>query len=192
MARESLGLLHGGLVVTCTRALPKLSHASIFKPLPAMLSYPRDSSEALFLARLCTTPKSMKVGNSLELSKNVTEEDITNLIAISGDDNPLHTDEEFAKRTMFKGRIVHGIISAALVSAALTKLFGPGNLWLSQKMKYTFPVRIGDTITAKLVITEIDKRSVCTVETIVVNQDGRTVLEGFAESKVMRIKSGGT
>jgi 3-hydroxybutyryl-CoA dehydratase len=130
----------------------------------------------------------MRVGNSLELSKNVTEEDVTNLIAISGDDNPLHTDEEFAKRTMFKGRIVHGIISAALVSAALTKLFGPGNLWLSQKMKYTFPVRIGDTITAKLVITEIDKRNVCTVETVVVNQDGRRVLEGVAESKVMRIK----
>lgn len=132
----------------------------------------------------------MKVGDALEISKQISEEDITKLIEISGDDNPLHTDEEFARRTIFKGRIAHGILSAALVSAALTKLFGPGNLWLTQTIRYTFPVRIGDTVTAKLRITSIDARGVATVETNVVNQDGRVVLEGTAESKIMRIKSG--
>jgi acyl dehydratase len=130
----------------------------------------------------------MKVGDSIELSKEISEEDIRKLIEISGDDNPLHTDEEFAKRTMFKGRIAHGILSAALVSAALTKMFGPGNLWMSQTIKYTFPVRIGDTVTAKLSIMSIDKRNVATVDTKVVNQDGRIVLDGIAESKVMRIR----
>jgi 3-hydroxybutyryl-CoA dehydratase len=89
---------------------------------------------------------------------------------------------------MFKGRIAHGILSAALVSAALTKMFGPGNLWMSQTIKYTFPVRIGDTVTAKLSIMSIDKRNVATVDTKVVNQDGRIVLDGIAESKVMRIR----
>ena len=132
---------------------------------------------------------SMKSGDSLELSKIVTELDIDKLIEISGDDNPIHTDEEFAKRTLFKGRIAHGIISAALVSAALTKFFGPGNVWMSQTIKYTFPVRIGDTITAKLRIIAIDKRKVYTVETKVYNQDDRLVLDGVAESKVMRVQS---
>jgi len=131
----------------------------------------------------------MKVGSTLELSKQITEDDIRKLIEISGDDNPLHTDEEFAKRTIFKGRIAHGILSAALVSAALTKMFGPGNLWISQTIKYTFPVRINDTITAKLEITSIDKRKVATVATTVSNQDGKIVLEGIAESRVMHVKS---
>lgn len=131
----------------------------------------------------------MKVGNTIEISKKITEEDIQKLIEISGDDNPLHTDEEFAKRTMFKGRIAHGILSAALVSAALTKMFGPGNLWMSQTIKYTYPVRINDNITAKLRVTSIDKRNVATVETLVYNQDGKIVLEGIAESRVMHVKS---
>jgi 3-hydroxybutyryl-CoA dehydratase len=131
----------------------------------------------------------MKIGDTLEISKKITEGDIEKLIEISGDDNPLHTDEEFAQKTIFKGRIAHGILSAALVSAALTKMFGPGNLWMSQTIKYTLPVRINDTITAKLTITSIDKRKVATVETIVRNQDGKTVLEGIAESRVMHVKS---
>lgn len=130
----------------------------------------------------------MKVGDSIQLSKQISEDDIRKLIEISGDDNPLHTDEEFAKRTIFKGRIAHGILSAALVSAALTKLFGPGNLWMSQTIKYTFPVRIGDTIEAQLKITSIDKRAVATVDTKVVNQNGRVVLDGVAECKIMRVR----
>jgi acyl dehydratase len=130
----------------------------------------------------------MKVGDSIELSKQITEDDIRKLIEISGDDNPLHTNEEFAKRTIFKGRIAHGILSAALVSAALTKLFGPGNLWMSQTIKYTFPVRIGDTVAAQLRITSIDKRGVAIVDTKVVNQDGRVVLDGVAECKIMRVR----
>jgi 3-hydroxybutyryl-CoA dehydratase len=131
----------------------------------------------------------MKVGSTLEISKKITDADIQKLIEISGDDNPLHTDEEFAKKTIFRGRIAHGILSAALVSAALTRMFGPGNLWMSQTIKYTYPVRINDTITAKLRITAIDKRKVATVETLVFNQDGKVVLEGIAESRVMHVKS---
>ncbi|RDE17826.1 MAG: enoyl-CoA hydratase [Candidatus Thorarchaeota archaeon] len=130
----------------------------------------------------------IQIGDSIELSKQITEDDVRRIVEISGDDNPLHTSDEFAKRTLFKGRIAHGILSAALVSAALTKLFGPGNVWMSQTMKFTFPVRIGETVTARLRITSIDKRNVATVETKVLNQDGRVVLDGFAESKVMRIR----
>jgi 3-hydroxybutyryl-CoA dehydratase len=130
----------------------------------------------------------MEIGDTFELSKQVTEEDIRKLVEISGDDNPLHTDEEFAKRTIFKGRIAHGILSAALVSAALTKMFGAGNLWMSQTIEYTYPVRIDDVVTAKLTITSIDKRKVATVETLVTNQDGKTVLKGIAETRVMHVK----
>ena len=130
----------------------------------------------------------MEIGKTVEFSKTITEDDIKKMVEISGDDNPIHLDEEFAKRTIYRGRIAHGLLSLGLVSAALTKLFGPGNIWLNQTFSFTKPIHAGDTLTAKLKIISIDKRKVCTVETLVYNQNDELVLEGKAESKVAYIK----
>ncbi|NVM02805.1 MAG: MaoC family dehydratase [Candidatus Helarchaeota archaeon] len=130
----------------------------------------------------------MEIGKTVEFSKTISEDDIKKMVEISGDDNPIHLDEEFAKRTIYRGRIAHGLLSLGLVSAALTKLFGPGNIWLNQTFSFTKPIHAGDTLTAKLKIISIDKRKVCTVETLVYNQNDELVLEGKAESKVAYIK----
>ncbi|MHA1376881.1 MAG: MaoC family dehydratase [Candidatus Helarchaeota archaeon] len=131
----------------------------------------------------------MEIGKSIELSKIITEEDVKKFVEISGDNNPIHLNDEFAKRTIFRRRIAHGLISLGLISAALTELFGPGNIWLDQTFSFKKPIHIGDTITAKLKIISIDKRKVCTVETLVYNQNDELVLEGKAKSKVTYIKS---
>ncbi|MFX1451326.1 MAG: MaoC family dehydratase [Promethearchaeota archaeon] len=130
----------------------------------------------------------MEIGKEVEISKTITEEDVRKFVEISGDDNPIHLDEEFAKRTIYRRRIAHGLLSLGLVSAALTKLFGPGNIWLNQTFSFTKPIHIGDMLTAKLKIISIDKRKVCTVETLVYNQNDELVLDGKAESKVAYIK----
>ncbi len=130
----------------------------------------------------------IEIGKTAEFSKTITEDDVKKMVVISGDDNPIHLDEEFAKRTIYRGRIAHGLLSLGLVSAALTKLFGPGNIWLNQTFSFTKPIHIGDTLKAKLKIISIDKRKVCTVETLVYNQNDELVLDGKAESKVAYIK----
>lgn len=134
------------------------------------------------------TLKTVNVGDTASLTKTITEKDIDALLFISGDNNPLHTDEGFAQRTMFKGRIVHGIIAAALVSSALTRLFGPGNVWLSQNITFKTPIRLNDTLTAQLRITEINKSRVCTIETKCLNQKNEIVLDGTATSRIFHIK----
>jgi len=130
----------------------------------------------------------MKVGDGHEITKKMTEEDLNKFVEISGDDNPLHLDEAFAKRTIFKGRVVHGLIPFSLVSQGLTRMMGPGNIWLSQTVKFTFPVRIGDTITVKLKVRDIDNRGVHFIETKGFNQSGKLVFEGEAQSKLLPIK----
>lgn len=130
----------------------------------------------------------MEIGKEVEVSKIITEEDVKKFVEISGDNNPIHLDEEFAKRSFFKRRIAHGLLSVGLVSAALTKLFGPGNLWLNESFTFKKPIFIGDTITAKLKIISMDKRKVYTVETLVFNQKNELILDGKAESKVVPIR----
>jgi len=122
------------------------------------------------------------------LSKKITEEDIKKFIEISGDNNPIHTDENFAKKTIFKKPIAHGLISASLISAGLTKLMGEGNIWLTQDLKFEKPVYVGDEISANLKIIEIDSRNVYKIETILRNQNGKIVISGFAECKVFPVR----
>lgn len=131
----------------------------------------------------------MEIGKEIEFTKTISEEDVGKFVEISGDDNPIHLDEEFAKRTIYKRRIAHGLLSLGLISAALTKLFGPGNIWLSQTFNFKKPIHVGDELTAKLKILSVDKRKVYTVETLVYNQNGEIVLDGHAESTVAYIKS---
>ena len=90
-----------------------------------------------------------KEGDSASHSKAVTDEDVELFAKVSGDFNPIHMDEEFAKTQMFGKRVVHGAFSSALISAVLgAHLFGPGALYASQKVVFKKPVYIGDTVTA--------------------------------------------
>ncbi|MBL8711143.1 MAG: MaoC family dehydratase [Rhodospirillaceae bacterium] len=97
-------------------------------------------------------------GMTAVFSKTVSEADIVLFAGISGDTNPVHLDEEFAKPTMFKGRIAHGMLTAGFISAVFgTKLPGPGCIYLSQSLKFKAPVRIGDTVVARCTATAVDK-----------------------------------
>lgn len=128
----------------------------------------------------------LSVGDEAEFTKTVTEADVTLFAGITGDFNPAHVNEEAARRGRFGGRIAHGMLTAGLVSAVLgTRLPGPGCLYVGQTLRFTRPVRIGDTVTARVEVTELrtEGRRVI-LETTCRNQEGETVLEGEAEVKV--------
>jgi 3-hydroxybutyryl-CoA dehydratase len=120
-------------------------------------------------------------GMSASFSRTVTESDIVLFAGVSGDMNPVHLDAEYAEKTVFKGRIAHGMLSAAFISTVLgTKLPGPGTVYLAQSLKFKAPVRIGDTVTATCEVVALDSekkratlRTVCTV-------GGKPVVEGEA------------
>ncbi len=123
----------------------------------------------------------LAVGMSAAYSKTVTEADIAAFAEVSGDNNPLHLDEVFAKTTRFKGRIAHGMLSAGFISTILgTQLPGPGSVYMSQTLRFTAPVRIGDTVTARAEITGIrtDKKRVTLRTTCAVGD--KVVIEGEA------------
>ena len=128
----------------------------------------------------------LEIGMYDSLGKTVTESDVVIFAGTSLDVNPLHLNEEYAKTTMFKGRIAHGMIGAGLISAVLgTKLPGQGTIYLSQNLKFIAPVKIGDTITAKVEIIELtDAKKKVKLRTTCVNQDGVLVIDG--EAKVLK------
>ena len=118
----------------------------------------------------------LQIGMSASLSRTVSEADILMFAGVSGDTNPVHLDAEFAASTMFGGRIAHGMFSAGLISAVFgTRLPGPGCIYLSQSLKFKAPVKIGQTVVAKVTVKELkaEKRravfaTVCTCGDIVV------------------------
>lgn len=129
----------------------------------------------------------LKTGMSASYAKTITEADVILFAGISGDDNPVHINEEFASQTKFKSRIVHGMFSAALISCvAGTRLPGPGSIYVDQQLKFKAPVRIGDTVTATATVKEINAErrrvkleTICTVK-------GNVVVEGEATFMVDR------
>ena len=123
----------------------------------------------------------LSVGMSASYAKTVTETDVILFAGISGDDNPVHINEEFASQTRFKGRIVHGMFMAALISSmAGTRLPGPGGIYIDQQLKFKAPVRIGDTVTATGTVIEIiEERRRIKMETVCTVQD-QVVVEGVA------------
>ncbi len=129
------------------------------------------------------------IGQYAEVIHQVTEEDINAFGSLSGDFNPLHFDEEWAKKTIFGGRIAHGLLTASFVSTAIgMKLPGPGTIYLSQQMRFLRPVRIGDTITTRVeVIGKNDEKQRVTLRTTCHNQRGETVLDGEATVTIMKL-----
>lgn len=128
-----------------------------------------------------------RIGMFETISKIITEEDIIAYADLSLDRNPVHLDEEYAKNTIFKGRIAHGMLSSGLISAILgTKLPGEGTIYLSQNLKFIAPVRIGDKITAKCEIIElIEEKKIIILKTTCYNQDEKLVIDG--EAKILKI-----
>lgn len=99
----------------------------------------------------------LALGMSRSRAKEITERDIELFGEVSTDRNPVHFDEAYARGTVFKGRIAHGMMSAALISAVLgEELPGPGTIYLGQSLRFRAPVRIGDTLTAIVTVTGID------------------------------------
>lgn len=121
------------------------------------------------------------VGMSAEHAKTVTDADVVLFAGVTGDFNPAHTDAVSAAKGMFKERIAHGMLSAGLVSACLAmKLPGPGTIYLGQTLRFRKPVRIGDTVTARVEVTELPGKRRVVLATTCRNQHGETVLEGEA------------
>lgn len=123
----------------------------------------------------------LSVGQSAVFTKTVTEADIVFYGGVVGDTNPVHMDEEYAKKTMFGGRIAHGMLSASYLSTVLgTKLPGPGCVYMSQNLKFKAPVKIGDTVTARVVVKEIitEKKRVVLETNVYIGE--KIVIEGEA------------
>jgi 3-hydroxybutyryl-CoA dehydratase len=129
----------------------------------------------------------LSLGQSAEITRSVGTEDVETFAAVSGDTNPLHLDEAYAAGTSFGGRIAHGMLSAAYISAVLgTCLPGPGAIYLSQSLRFRRPVRIGDAVTARATVTALDQaKAQATLQTVCV-VNGKPVVEGEAVVMVPR------
>lgn len=126
----------------------------------------------------------LMIGQSAEISKRVTMEDVEQFASVTGDQNPAHTDEEYAQKSQFKTRIAHGMLGASLISAVLgMELPGPGTIYLGQDLKFVHPIHFNDVIVAKATVKEIIPKksfSLVVFDTVVVNQEGENIITGTA------------
>ena len=128
------------------------------------------------------TIEQIKVGDTAEFSKTVSESDVYLYAGITGDLNPAHINETYAKDTFFKTRIAHGMLTAGFISRILgMQLPGPGTIYMRQSLNFLAPVRFGDTITALVeVIDVIAEKNRVRLKTTCTNQEGTVVLDGEA------------
>ncbi len=133
----------------------------------------------------------LKIGDSAQISKKITETDISDFAGVTGDVNPVHLDQAYAEKTIFKGRIAHGLLSVGIISTILGNILpGHGTIYLSQEVKFLAPVRIGDTITAKVEVIElIPEKNRVKFKTTCTNQDGKLVVDGIAWAMPPRSQS---
>lgn len=123
----------------------------------------------------------LNTGDTAAVTHRVTERDLILFATVSGDVNPVHLDEEFAAATPFKGRIAHGMLCGALISAAIAcELPGPGSIYIGQEMRFLRPVRLGDEIRIELEILEKLAKNQVRIATRVINQDGKKAVDGVA------------
>ena len=128
------------------------------------------------------TMQELAIGDSASHAKTITETDVYLFAGITGDLNPAHVNEQASSLTPFGGRIAHGILSAGLISAVLAmELPRPDTTYMGQELKFTKPVRFGDTITATCTISElIPEKNIAKLDTICTNQNGQVVIQGTA------------
>jgi acyl dehydratase len=134
----------------------------------------------------------LEVGQTAEIVRTVTAEQIEQFAEASTDHNPLHMDEDYARTTAFRGRIAHGLLPASFVSAVVgTQLPGAGALYLEQTLSFAKPTRIGDVVTARVRVKSIDRDTArVTLETTAL-VNGDVALEGEALVRVPRRRKGG-
>ena len=123
-----------------------------------------------------------KVGDSAEITKTIEQADIQAFAEVTGDHNPIHVDESFAKTTRFGRCIAHGMLTASLISSVLAnKLPGKGSVYLGQTLQFVAPVFPGDEITARVTVKETrEDKPILKLETICANQRGEIVIRGEA------------
>lgn len=128
------------------------------------------------------TINQMKIGDCASVSKTITDANVTLFAGVTGDFNPVHIDDEYAKGTMFKQRIAHGMLAGSLFSTVLgTQLPGEGCIYLGQELRFTKPVFLGDTVTATVKVIEIiPEKNRVVLETLATNQRGEVVIKGSA------------
>ncbi len=124
----------------------------------------------------------LKVGDRAQIQKTISETDVYLFAGISGDNNPAHLNDVEAKKTIFKERVAHGMLTASLISAVLgTQLPGPGTIYLGQDLKFIAPVRFGDTILAVVEVDEInEEKNIVKLITNCHNQNNDIVIKGVA------------
>jgi len=135
--------------------------------------------------------KAIQEGDHRELTKTITDEDVSNFVRMTGDDNPLHVDPAFAAQTPFKEVVVHGMLGASFISTVIgTRLPGPGALWISQNMEFLLPVRLGDVLTVSCtVIAKHDRDQLLDLDTRIINQNQQVILKGSGRVKVLELAS---
>ena len=123
-----------------------------------------------------------KVGDTAEITRTIEQADVQAFADLTGDHNPIHVDESFAKTTRFGRRIAHGMLTASLISSVLaSKLPGEGSVYLGQTLHFVAPVFPGDEITARVTVREIrEDKPVLKLETLCLNQRGDVVIRGEA------------
>jgi 3-hydroxybutyryl-CoA dehydratase len=126
----------------------------------------------------------VEIGLRRRQTRIITATDIASFADLSGDYNPIHMDEEYAKKTLFGGRIAHGVISLGLLSAAMAQL--PGlPIFMSQSVKFVKPVSIGDTITASVEVIDMrPDKGIVTLKNTCANQKGEVVIVGEAKCRL--------
>lgn len=123
----------------------------------------------------------LKEGMSASFAKTITEADIVLFAGVSGDNNAVHTNEEFAATTSFGGRIAHGFLTASVISAAVAnRLPGPGTIYLGQQLRFRAPVRPGDTVHATVTVKSVDVAKARAVLDTVCRVRGTVVIDGEA------------
>jgi len=128
------------------------------------------------------TINELNVGDAAEFAKTISESDVYLFAGVTGDLNPAHINEAYAQKTFFKTRIAHGMLSAGFISAVLgNQLPGPGSIYVRQELNFLAPMRIGDTITARVEVVEKNtEKNRVKLRTTCVNQDGVKVTDGEA------------
>ena len=134
----------------------------------------------------------IKVGERRSLTKTVTKADVQRFVEMTGDDNPLHVDADYARGTPFKDVVVHGMLGASFISTVIgTRLPGPGALWVSQQMDFLLPVRLGDELTVSCeVLKKHDGERLLELETVIINQHGQRVLTGRGKVRLLAEPAG--
>lgn len=121
-----------------------------------------------------------KVGDVIEFKEKITDKMVRDFAEVSGDKNPIHLDDAYAKTTRFGQRIAHGMISAALISRGLAMDLGPGGIYLGQTLKFLNPIYIDETVTITLTVATMRDKGFTVVETIVRKENGEIAVKGDA------------